>query len=328
MYLLAGDIGGTNTRLICVELIGRNKAVKFDADYLSNDFSSFDQLLDKFLIDNAINQSVESACFAVAGPVKSGVVSVTNLPWVISESEIKKKFSINNVKLINDFIAVAYGISQIEEKDMIVLQQGSNEAVASINNNAVVIGAGTGLGACHLVEQQGRYVAYPSEAGHVSFSPQNQQQSDLLKWLWKTQGYVSVENLLSGRGIATIYQYLKTLAKSIENDAIREQIILNDPAKVITDNAISNNCNLCKQTVDMFLNIYGSVASNVLLHYYPVSQLYIAGGIANKIKNIMKDGQFIDAFNNKGLMQKNMQDVSVKLVCQEKTGLYGALSQC
>jgi len=328
MYLLAGDIGGTNTRLVCAESTGSRQAILSEAEYFSADYSSFDHVLEKFLVDTGINEAIGSACFAIAGPVISGVVSVTNLPWVISESDLKNKFSIQNIKLINDFVAIAYGIPKLEDKDFIILQQGSKEGMAAIKNNAVIIGAGTGLGACQLVEQQGSYIAYPGEAGHVSFSPQNRQQSDILNWLWQTQGFVSLESLLSGRGISTIYHYLKTVGKMQEKKTIREQLSVHDPAKVITDNAINNNCQLCKKTVDIFINIYGSAAGNILLHYYPVSHLYIAGGIANKIKSIMRNGKFIDAFNNKGLMQKNMQDITVKLVCQEKIGLYGALSQC
>ena len=328
MYILAGDIGGTNTRLICAELKDGNKTIIGESNYLCADYQSFDQLLKQFHNDTNINHPIESACFSVAGPVKPGVVAVTNLPWVISASDLKDKFSIKSLKLINDFTAIAYGIPQLEEKDLIILQQGSNEGLSAIKNDAVIIGAGTGLGACHLVEQDGDYVVYPSEAGHVNFSPQNYQQVDILNWLWQTQDYVSLENLLSGKGIVTIYHYLKSVEKMKEESSIQKQFKSNDPAKVITENAMNNSCQLCKQTVEMFINIYGSAASNILLHHYPVTQLYIAGGIVNKIKGIMNNGQFIDAFNNKGLMQKNMQNVTVKLICQEKIGLYGALSQC
>lgn len=328
MYILAADVGGTNTRLIFAVLSSNSMTVITKAEYLSANYLSFDRLLQQFLIDSNITKPIESACIAVAGPVKSGMVSVTNLPWVISASELKNKFSIKKIKLINDFTAVAYGIPQLKEKDFIILQSGIQEDLADINNTAVVVGAGTGLGACYLVDHQGDYLVYPSESGHVSFSPQNSQQSDLLNWLWQDHEYVSLEDLLSGRGIATIYQYLKTVKKIRENHAIREQFNTHDPAKVITENAINNNCELCKQTVEVFINIYGSAASNILLHHYPVSHLYIAGGIANKIKSILKNGQFIAAFNNKGLMKKNMQSVSVKLVCRESVGLYGALSLC
>lgn len=328
MYILAGDIGGTNTRLIFAVLSNSSMTVIAKSEYLSAGYLSFDMLLEQFLIDNKITKSIESACIAVAGPVKSGMVSVTNLPWVISASELKDKFSIKKIKLINDFTAVAYGIPQLKEKDFIILQSGLQEDLADINNTAVIVGAGTGLGACHLVDQQGDYFVYPSEAGHVSFSPQNNQQSELLNWLWQEQEYVSLETLLSGRGILTIYQYLKAVEKIKENHNIREQFNSNDPAKVITENAVNNNCELCKKTIEIFINIYGSAASNILLHHYPVSQLYIAGGIANKIRGLMKSGQFIAAFNNKGLMERNMRNVNIKLVCQERVGLYGALSQC
>lgn len=328
MYRLAADIGGTNTRLIYAVLNGSEQTVIAEADYISADFLSFDQLLERFISDKSIHQPVDTACFAVAGPVKSDVVAVTNLPWTLSAAHLKAKFSIKKVKLINDFAAVAYGIPQLKDKELVILQQGSGQQLMPGDNNAVIIGAGTGLGACYLVQQQGNYITYPSEAGQASFSPQNRQQADILNWLWQRQAYVSLESLLSGKGMVTIYRYLKTVEKMKEDSAVQQQMLLNDAAKVITENAINNNCRLCQKTVEIFIQIYGSAASNILLHHYPVSQLYIAGGIANKIKSLISNGQFVDAFNHKGIMQKNMQAVTVKLVCQERIGLYGALSQC
>lgn len=120
----------------------------------------------------------------MAGPVKSGVAAVTNLPWVINGDELSVHLKIPKVKLINGFIAVAYGIDELNDLDTFTLQQG--EAYKKTDKpNAVVIGAGAGLGVAHRVWINDHYKAFSTEAGHTGFAPENEQQCQLLSWLQK-----------------------------------------------------------------------------------------------------------------------------------------------
>lgn len=325
MKLLAGDIGGTNTRLIYAELNTKGRQIISEKSYASSEYSDFNQVLTTFLHEHNITDTIDAACFAVAGPVMSGIVAVTNLPWVISENELEKTFKIAKVNLINDFIAVVYGIAELKDADTVTLQQGEVKS-SSVKPDAIVIGAGTGLGVAHRIWLNDHYHALSTEAGHAGFAPENTQQCQLLKWLQKTQSHVSLENILSGKGLVTIYNFLRDQEGITESVAVAETMQKNDSSQVVTEYALSENDELCQKTLEFFIDIYGAAAGNAVLQFYPVDEVYIAGGIAPKIKDKLVGQHFIDAFNNKGLMSDNMQKISIKLILQDNIGLYGALS--
>lgn len=327
MQILAGDIGGTNTRLICVEVSDTGQYVLAEKSYLSAGYSNLDQIIDVFLSEHNISNTIEAACFAVAGPVVSGVARVTNLPWIISQKELVNYLQTPKVKLINDFVAVTYGITELQDTDMLVLQQGLVSNETSAHPDAAVIGAGTGFGASHRVWLNDRYQVFSSEAGHAGFAPENAEQSELLTWMQKKLSHVSLEIILSGNGLNTIYDFLHDAVGLPESLHVKQAMQKTDPARAITEHALLENDALCQKALDVFIDIYGAAAGNVALHYYPVTELYIAGGIAPKIKDKMLGQRFIDAFVNKGLMSSNMEKITVKLITQERVGLYGALSR-
>ena len=326
MYILVGDIGGTNTRLLFVKTNKTGWVSLSEKSYPSKKFSDFTEVLKTFILEFKITVSIDAACFAIAGPVENGSVSVTNLPWKISEQQLKKQLQTPRVKLINDFLAVALGIYELKENDFICLQQG-HDASSRINFDAVVVGAGTGLGAAHLVWLDDYYQPFASEAGHAGFSPENILQSQLLLWMQQKYSHVSLEMLLSGKGLENIYHFLHEYKRLEVSLDVMNEMDSKDPAQVITDFALSGTDKLCQETLACFIDIYGAAAGNIALHYYPISQLFIAGGIARKIQSKMSEPAFINAFSNKGLLTSNMKMINVKLIIQDKVGLYGALAQ-
>ena len=326
MYVLAGDIGGTNTRLIYAEVNKNNRKIICEKSYSSSKYDSLIELVNVFLADNDIASAVNAACFAVAGPVKSGISSITNLPWVINEKELSSFLQTAHVKIINDFVSVSYGIAGLNEDDILILQPGLSDEIKQNNYNAAVIGAGTGLGVSHIVFHNDHQLIFSSEAGHVGFAPENKQQTKLLNWLQEQYSHVSLEMLLSGKGLYVIYQFLHDVMGITETAGINEEMKKSDPAQIITNRALSNNDELCEKTLDCFIDIFGAAAGNIALHYYPTAEIYIAGGIAPKIQDKLLNHRFINSFRDKGVMTLNMKNISVKLVLQEKVGLYGALS--
>lgn len=326
MRILAADIGGTNTRLLYAVMENDSRTILAEKIYPSIHFESFLSILDVFLLEFKIT-IIDAVCIAVAGPVKAGKASVTNLPWHITEQEVAEKLSTTRVKLINDFVAVAHGIHELDETAFMILQTGESPEEMVKNHDAVVIGAGTGLGAAHLISTNDGYRVLASESGHAGFAPQNELQIELLSWIQKQYSHVSVELLLSGSGLYRIYRFLRDVKKAAESNNLKQQMKGIDPAQVITEHALAEDDELCIKTLQLFIEIYGSVAGDIVLHYYPVSELYIAGGIAPKISKKILNKSFNDALINKGPMTENLKNLTVKLVMQEKTGLYGALAQ-
>ncbi|VAW53384.1 Glucokinase [hydrothermal vent metagenome] len=331
MIKLAGDIGGTHSRIALLITQQSKQDILIEKTYLSTQYSSLTAVIEDFLLAHKISLPIDAVCFAVAGPVVFGALNtstakITNLPWKISEQEISKSLNTNNVKLINDFSAAAYGVTTLAEDNFSIIYHGKRNIVDDNIQDAVIMGAGTGLGVAHIVSLTGNYHVYPSEAGHVGFAPVNILQCELLIWLYKKHQHVSLEMLLSGNGLMTIYQFMHDIKKIPESSNVIKNMKLMDPAEVISEAGLLAEDELCRQSLDVFVDIYAAAASNVVLHYYPVKVLYIAGGIAPKIIKKLNSQPFINTYLNKGSMSYIIEKVTVKLVLEDKVGLIGALS--
>lgn len=323
MRLLVGDIGGTNTRLAYVQ-DDCAPAIRQEKTYASSDYASLIEVIEDFLSSYDIQEPLDAVCLAVAGPVIAGCASITNLPWSICEEDLRVALQIKQIFLINDFLAVAYAIPGLAENDLVTLQAG--EPIRESGKiNVAVLGAGTGLGAAHLVWQGDHYQAFSSEAGHASFAPETDTQEQLFAWLHQRHAHVSVEMLLSGSGIYTIYQFFRDELGLPESVLIRNAMQDADPAQVISKYALADD-ELCARTLTCFIEIYGAVAGDIALHYYPVSAVYLAGGIGPKIKDMLASDVFTKAFCNKGPMRENLQRLPIKLVLTANPGLDGAIA--
>ena len=322
MNVIAGDVGGTNTRLVYAEITKSNTRTVAKQVYKSEEYSGLEQIIDHFLAEQKIEVKIDAICLGIAGPVKAGEVAVTNLPWHVSENSLKKKYSTNQVALLNDFAAIAYAIPYFDSEDVFTLQQGVEEGL----KNVAIVGAGTGLGSCHVITENNVIKPLASEAGHCSFSAENNLQCELLQWMWQKNKFVSVESLVSGRGIFSIYQFLKYKEVAVENVLIAEKMNQYDPARVISEHA--NEDKLCQRTIELFVEIYAAAIRNVILHYYPLSGIYIAGGIALKIRRFMESAKFIETFTKNDAMQDNLKSITINLILDENPGLKGVLSYC
>lgn len=322
MIVIAGDVGGTNTRLVCAEVSESKTQTVAMQVYQSEEFSGLEKIIDQFLAEQKIEAKIEAICLGIAGPVKAGEVAVTNLPWHVSEKSLRQKYAIDQVTLLNDFTAIAYAIPSFESNELRTLQQGIDVESQSV----AIVGAGTGLGSCHVITENNEIKPLASEAGHCSFSPENNLQFELLQWMWQKNKFVSVESLVSGRGIASLYQFLKYKELAVENALIAEKFEQHDPARVISEHA--NEDELCRLTIELFVEIYAAAIRNIVLHYYPLSSIYIAGGIALKIRRFMESAPFIESFTNNETMQDNLKSITIKLILDDNPGLKGVLSYC
>jgi glucokinase len=318
-YVLSVDIGGTKTLL---QLSSSENEVVLELSFASNDYDSFDDVLSEFLSHDAIkNLSIERACFAVAGPVLGRDAAVTNLPWKLNADVLAEKFKIPYVAMCNDFEAVGYGISCLNDDDIVVLQEG--DAVAGAPR--AVIGAGTGLGQALLIpDEKGAWQVFATEGGHVNFAPTSKLQILLLEHMIGRFGQVSYERLVSGVGLVSIYEFLRAYRQRDEDPLLRQAMIDSDPSAAISNYAQRHPNSLASEAVELFITIYGSQAGNLALSVLPRDGLYIAGGIAAKNLARFQTGTFINAFNAKGKMADLAKTIPVRLILQPKVGLLGA----
>ena len=325
MIILAGDIGGTSTRLMLVESKGDHIKERLEQHFPSGKYASLFDIVDEFLSDQPIAaQDIEAFCFAVAGPIRKGKVKFTNLPWMISIKELHQHFSTDHIALINDFEAIGYGIEALTDDDLLTIQPGTPVAKAP----KALIGAGTGLGIAIMHHGLYRYWVMATEGGHIDFAPTDEEQFSLLEHMKHKYHRVSLERVLSGQGLVNIYYYVRDtpLFNQKENKELR-QLLFNhkgQSAPFIADYALNKHDSMAQRALDIFIRIYGSASGNLALTTLPYGGLYLVGGIAPKLAGALQDNRFTSCFRDKGRMSGLLENVPVHLVLNTKVGLYGA----
>ncbi|MBO1054081.1 MAG: glucokinase [Dolichospermum sp. DET73] len=331
--LLAGDIGGTKTILRLVEL-SETLELKtlYEESFRSGDFPDLVPIVQKFL-STANSSTPEKACFAIAGPVVENTAKLTNLAWFLDTNRLTQELGILSISLINDFAAVGYGIFGLTKQDLLTLQVGKYQPAAPM----AVIGAGTGLGQGFLIKQENQYQVFPSEGGHADFAPRNELEFQLLKYLVDKHNIqrVSVERVVSGLGITSIYQFLRDRKIATESPEIAQAVRTweqeagkaektIDPGAFIGSAALEKSDRLSEQTIQLFVEAYGAEAGNLALKLLPYGGLYIAGGIAPKILPLMQNGSFLTNFTQKGRMGSLLEEIPVHIILNQQVGLIGA----
>lgn len=316
--ILAGDIGGTYTRLALFNFEGEQPELVVMDVFPSQKYESLYAIVQKFV--DLYTPQIEYACFGVAGPVKHGRSETSNLTWVVDAHQLSSQLGLERVGLINDLEASAYGIPVLESKDFFVL----NEGIPDPSGNAALISAGTGLGEAGLHWEGDHYQPLPSEGGHADFASRNELEIELFLYLLKQYRHVSFERVLSGPGLYNIYRFLRETGRGDEPAWLTEQIRHEDPSSVITRLALDRSCDLCVRALDIFVSIYGAEAGNLALKFKATRGVFVGGGIAPKIIQKLKDLTFMKAFVGKGRMKSLLEDIPVRVILNDKLGLLGA----
>ncbi|HIH91835.1 TPA: hypothetical protein HA281_03465 [Candidatus Woesearchaeota archaeon] len=270
--------------------------------------------------------AITAACFGVAGPVEGGKVRLTNAPCTLSVREIQKALGISNVRLINDFEAAAYGILTASSRDIIPLTRNKPRKNAPM----AVIGAGTGLGKAllHYDAGTGRYAALRSEEGHAPLPVADDEEYALLQFIRKTKKMRMVcwEEALSGRGIATLYDFAVSKRKQAlsppELLVNREIRAASDKASLVA--AYRKKDRLCKEAFSLFTRFYARFARTTAASALPYGGLYIRGGIAAKNPDIFSSREFRQEWENAAELKPLLAKIPLFVVKHTGLGVRGA----
>ncbi|NEX19819.1 glucokinase [Thiorhodococcus mannitoliphagus] len=319
MRLLVGDIGGTKTALGVADTDGEHVDLSGLRRYPSASFATFDQIVQHYL--NETGFSCRFAAFAVAGPVQDRRSETTNLPWALDADALEHSFDFAGVELLNDLEAVAWGIAVLEKQDLAEIHPGD----ALNQGNACVVAAGTGLGQAGLFWDGFYHHAFATEGGHSDFAPVDDLEFALLTHLKRRYGRVSWERLVSGPGIANIYEFLLLRHGASQPAWIRKAIEEGgDTAAAVAQAAVDGRCSLCAEAMDLFMRFYGREAGNVALKHMALGGVYLGGGIALKNLALLRKGSFLEGFFDKGRMGSLMRRMPVRVILQPHTPLFGA----
>jgi glucokinase len=318
MLILAGDIGGTSTRLAYFDTADGKLVPVVEERFASRDAGSLDEIVDRFAGEHGLK--AERACFGIAGPVRQGKVRTPNLPWSVDAGELARALGLGEALLINDLEANAYGIDMLRPEDFAVLNPGSSDPTGTI----AVVSAGTGLGEVLAYWDGSVHRPLPSEGGHADFAPRNELEAELLLHLRTKHGRVSAERVVSGPGLYNIYRFLRDARHLPETSAVAEAMRQGDQSAAITRAALAGECPLCDKTLDLFVSLYSAEAGNVALRALATGGVYLGGGIAPKIIERLKGPGFLLAFTAKGRLSPLLENVPVRVILNDRTALLGA----
>jgi glucokinase len=318
MLILAGDIGGTSTRLAYFDSAGGMLLPLIEGRFPSREAGSLLEIVGRFAAGQGL--AADRACFGIAGPVRHGRVQTPNLPWSVDADELAQALKLPAVRLINDLEANAYGIDLLGPEDLLVLNQGVPDPTGTI----AVVSAGTGLGEALAYWDGSAHRPLSSEGGHADFAPRNELESELLLFLRAEHGRVSTERVVSGPGLRNIYRFLRDARHVPEAPAVAEAMRHDDPSAVITRAALAGGCPLCGQVLDLFVSLYGAEAGNVALRTLATGGVYLGGGIAPKIIERLKGPGFMLAFSTKGRLSPLLENIPVRVILNDRAALRGA----
>ncbi len=319
--LVAGDIGGTKTRLAIVSAENGPRAPLAEKTFQCADYENLEDLLAEFFASSGLH--AEQACLGVAGPVLSGRARVTNLPWEINAGDLQDRLGLERVELINDLVATAHAVPRLQAADLETLNPGKSDPAGAI----AVLAPGTGLGEAYITREGVHYLAHASEGGHADFAPGDELQMDLLRYLQKRIEHVSYEWICSGMGLPNIYAFLKEGGRYPEPGRLAEDLAsAGDPTPLIIAASLDEKspCRLCSAALDMFCDVLGAEAGNLALKVLATGGVYLGGGIPPRILSHLRRGGFMEAFRRKGRFRRLMAGIPVHVILNPKTALMGA----
>ncbi len=317
MTVLAGDIGGTSSRLAVYE--GAERVA--ERSYASRDFTGLEAVLRRFLDETGAR--AQRGCFAIAGPVRDGACRTTNLPWVVDERSLAASAGLDRALLVNDFAAQTVGVTLLRDGESAEILAGEADPRAPI----AVLGAGTGLGEAYaLRSRDGRVEVLPGEGGHADFAPTDERQITVLRELGVLLGgRVSYERVLSGPGLFNVYRALARGGYGAERTDVRAEIEAGaDASAVISREALAGDVGLCGAALEVFVEVYAQEASNMALRALALGGVFLAGGIAPKILPALRTSRFTERFREKSPHESLLRAIPVRVVLDTQLGLRGA----
>jgi len=298
---LIADIGATNARFVVVSSTGgfQRARVLASEDYPSL-YSAIAAYLDEELPLTDVRR-LEAAAFAVAGPVTGDHVALTNRPWSFSITDLRDHLALQRFCVVNDFAAVAFAMPHLapDERDQI----GGGEAVR--DEPIGVLGPGSGLGVGGLVPAPNGWLTVPGEGGHATMAPANSRESAVLDHMRARFDHVSAERLLSGRGLIDLYNTLS------EIDGVPA---VSYTAAQITNPGVYEADPYCRETVDLFCAMLGTIAGNLALTLGARGGIYVAGGIVPKLGPVFAASLFRERFEAKGRMRPYLATIPTYVV--------------
>ena len=346
--VLIGDIGGTNIRL---RLLKMSKYIEIEpiiikSDYKSTfEFKSLEYLLKDFISQLNEKQKPQFAVLGIPGPVENNkLLTLPNIPhWHLDNGdELGKKLGIKKFQFLNDFVCNGYAIQTNLKENIDFIRL--NNVTAIKDGPKLMIGPGTGLGMGYLLKNKNDkyYTIGSSEGGGQDFSAKSEFLLKLRQFIRDEVGLgnVSLGKMCSGRSLIPIYKFLylngnkekkklerePNLGKKI--DIFKQYKEVDKVGEInveITSKGLSGECELCRETLLLFTEIFAEIAGDLALFTLPTNGVYLMGGLTRILTPIILNNTiFLNHFKNKDHFWFLLQKIPIYLVQNKDIGLVGA----
>ncbi len=304
--ILLGDIGGTNARFAILNrgTIGPVARIKVAG------CSGVIEAIRGYLGQPAGQVPVRKAVLGLAGTVENNRCVMTNSGWIVDALMLQDAFDFRQVRLFNDFEALAWSLPDLDAADMFSLGGGPALPRAPI----LLIGPGTGFGTSCLLTRNGLPVVIASEASHSTLPGTSQREDAVIDQLRKRFGHVSIERAVSGPGLVNLYEALASIDGAAD---------LTSNATSITEAALNNSCAFSRAAFDMFCAMLGTVAGNLALTFRARGGVTIAGGIVPRFPEYLSHSEFRARFEAGGRYHAYLHDIPVNIILRPDATFLG-----
>lgn len=322
-FIIAGDIGGTNTRIGFVGVKRKKFDVLFSLNYPSNSFNSLSLVLKhaKKTARDSIGIKIKSVALACAGPIMKNrnFCEMTNTSWNVDRKKLRTQTRMNILPLINDLEAIGHSLNYLDKGDLLKITSAKQDLMG----NKIVIAAGTGLGKCKVYHLDNKTVTIPSEFGHHTFSASSKEDMKIVEFIRshkRIRSQIESEQLISGKGIENLYDYYANRMKS----PFKKEINLSSPRAPIIAKYKKRDP-ACRAALNAFTKYYARFAKNSALDDLPLGGLYITGTIAQENQDIFGHA-FKKEFFTSETHQKLLKSIPIFVILNDDAGLTGAAS--
>ena len=306
---LVGDVGGTNCRLaLAHRTVSGEIALNYVERFPVKEFDHFNDVVATYL--KTLEVKPTQGAFAFAGPKFDTEIRMTNANWIVSENELRRLFNLDSAIVLNDFVAMASGATVIPDDGFDVLIDGKIDYSKAV----AVLGPGTGLGLSCIRPGKPVHI-FPTEGGHSAFAPMDDLEREVLIYWSKRLPFVSAETLISGPGLARLFEAICAVHGETHNPLMPEDIVAA---------AHENSNSLARKTVTQFCSMLGGFSGNAALTLGASGGVVIGGGVSRHIAPFIGESDFISRFKDRGSGSWYVQDIAVRLIQANFVPLYGA----
>ncbi|MBL6650625.1 MAG: glucokinase [Reyranella sp.] len=307
---LIADIGATNARFALLE----GGDVTVSETYAVADYASPIEAARDFLSGPGAGHAPKQALIAAAGPVEHGRVALTNAAWIVDSQRIARGLAMTDVQVLNDFEALAWCLPALPSEGIAMLGAPQAGEHGAERDTMAVLGPGTGFGLAAMIFAGDAEAVLVTEGGHATLSSENRREDAIILALRQQFHHVSVERVLSGSGLIQLYHAIAR----VDGKAVPER----DSGEIVA-HALAGDCNVSRETLELFCAFLGSVAGNVALTLGARGGVFIGGGIAPRFIDFLRSSAFRERFEAKGRLSSYLTRIPTAVIVHPMPAFLG-----